>query len=66
MDKLLFIKCLVPKRTDYGKRIRSDYESHRLYEHRGNMVLLSPRNDDCINALTTVLKDNYLLEIYER
>ncbi len=66
MVKLLSVKCLVPKRTEYGKKIRKQYESHLLYEHRSNMVLLEPRNDDCINTLTTILKDNYLLEIYER
>ena len=63
---LLSVKCLVPKRTDYGKRIRKDYEAHRLYEHRANMVMLHPRSDKCINALTTILKDNYILEIYDR
>lgn len=65
-EKLLDSRCLVPKRTEYGKRIRKDYESHRLYERRANMVMLHPRTDGCINTLTTVLKDNYILEIYER
>ncbi len=64
--KLLNLKCLVPKRTDYGKAIRKDYETHRIYEHRGNMVLLEPRKDGCTNCLTTLLKDNYVLEIYEK
>lgn len=64
--KLLDVKCLVPKRTEYGKQIRKDYESHKVYEHRKNMVSLEPRDDGCLNTLTTVLKDNYLLEIYER
>lgn len=63
---ILNIKCLVPKRTEYGKAIRKDYESHNLYEKRANMVMLEPRNDGCINTLTTVLKDNYILEIYEK
>ena len=31
---------LTPKRTEYGKIIRKQYESHRLYEHRNNMVQL--------------------------
>lgn len=57
--------CLVPRRTEYGKQIRKDYESHKIYEKRGNMVMLEPRNDMCINTLTTVLKDNYILEVYE-
>ena len=58
------MRCLVPKRTDYGKAIRKDYEAHKLYEHRSNMVMLEPRDDGCLNTLTTVLKDNYILEIY--
>ncbi len=66
MGKLLVTKCLVPKRTEYGKRIRKDYESHRIYEPRGNMTVLTPRDDGCINTLTTILKDNYLLEIYAK
>ena len=63
---MLDCKCLVPKRTDYGKAIRKDYEAHKFYEHRANMVMLEPRIDGCINTLTTVLKDNYILEIYDR
>ena len=66
MCKCINYKCLVPKRTDYGKAIRKDYESHRVYEHRANMVQLEPRTDECCNTLTTVLKDNYILEIYEK
>ena len=64
--KLLNLKCLVPKRTDYAKAIRKDYETHRIYERRGNMVLLEPRKDGCTNCLTTLLKDNYVLKIYEK
>lgn len=63
---MIDIKCLVPKRTEYGKLIRKSYEMHLLYEKRGNMVLLEPRDDGCINTLTTVLKDNYIMEIYEK
>ena len=63
--KLLDICCLVPKRTEYGKQIRKKYELHELYEQRKNMVLLEPRCDKCCNTMTTVLKDNLLLEIYE-
>lgn len=66
MKRLLSAKCLVPKRTDYGKAIRKDYEAHRIYEYRRNMVQLEPRTDNIINTLTTLLKDNYILEIYDR
>lgn len=56
--------CLTPKRTDYGKAIRHDYESHMVYEQRKNMQQLEPRLDGITNTITTVLKDNLILEIW--
>lgn len=56
--------CLTPKRTDYGKAIRKDYESHMVYEQRKNMQQLEPRHDGITNTITTVLKDNLILEIW--
>ena len=56
--------CLTPKRTDYGKAIRKDYESHMVYEKRKNMQQLEPRLDGITNTITTVLKDNLILEIW--
>lgn len=58
--------CLVPKRTEYGKKIRKKYEAHEIYERRSNMVILYPRLDGCINTLTSVLKDNYIFEIWKK
>lgn len=51
-----------PKRTEYGKQIRKAYESGRIQESRHNMTELEPRKDDISNMLTTVQKDNLLLE----
>jgi DNA-cytosine methyltransferase len=53
---------LTPKRTEYGKAIRKDYENGKIQESRHNMTELQPRNDGISNTLTTVQKDNLLLE----
>lgn len=57
-------KILRYERTDYGKEIRKQYESGEIKEKIGNMRKLSPREDGLSNTLTTVQKDNYLLENY--
>lgn len=51
---------MTPKRTEYGKAIRKDYEAGRISESRHNMTELVPRDDGIANTLTTVCKDNYL------
>jgi len=53
---------LTPKRTEYGKAIRKDYENGKVQESRHNMTELQPRNDGISNTLTTVQKDNLVLE----
>ena len=53
---------LTPKRTEYGKAIRKKYESGEIQESRHNMTELQPRDDGISNTLTTVQKDNLLLE----
>lgn len=50
------------ERTDYGKQIRQQYERGEINEKIGNMRQLTPRNDGVSNTLTTVQKDNYVLE----
>ena len=55
-------KVLTPKRTEYGKQIRKAYESGQIQESRHNMTELEPRKDDVSNTLTTVQKDNLVLE----
>ena len=55
-------KILTPKRTEYGKQIRKDYENGHIKESRHNMTQLEPREDGVSNTITTVLKDNILLE----
>ena len=48
---------LSPKRTDYGKKIRKDYEAGYISEKRANIQCLEPRNDGICNCITTVQKD---------
>lgn len=59
---LLFPQVLTPKRTEYGKKIRKKYENKEINESRHNMTELIPRNDNISNTLTTVLKDNYIID----
>ena len=51
---------LSPKRTEYGKHIRKDYEAGKIKEQRKNIQQLEPRNDGKTNTLTSVQKDNLL------
>lgn len=55
-------QVLTPKRTEYGKQIRKAYERGKIQESRHNMTELEPRQDGISNTLTTVQKDNLLLE----
>lgn len=56
-------KVLQMVRTEEGKRLRKDYESgkphHGFNEYREPI----PREDGICNTITTVAKDNYLLEV---
>lgn len=56
------VAILKPERTEYGKAIRSDYEKGKVNESRHNMTELQPRKDGLANTLTTVPKDNLLVE----
>ncbi len=58
-------QVLTPKRTEYGKQIRKAYESGQIQESRHNMTELEPRKDGVCNTLTTVQKDNLLLEKHQ-
>ena len=53
---------LTPKRTEYGKAMRKDYETGNIQESRHNMTQLEPRTDGVSNTITTVQKDNLLAE----
>lgn len=59
---LLESAVLRQERTEYGKQIRKAYENGEINEKRSNIRELTPRDDGITNTLTTVQKDNYLLE----
>ena len=52
-----------PRRTEYGKAIRRQYEAGEIQECRHNMTELVPRTDGKSNTLTTVQKDNLILQL---
>lgn len=56
------VQCLTPKRTEYGKKVRKEYESGELKESRHNMQQLEPREDGVCNTITSVQKDNLIIE----
>lgn len=58
------VQCLTPKRTEYGKKVRKEYESGELKESRHNMQQLEPREDGVCNTITSVQKDNLVIEPY--
>ncbi len=61
-DNLIYIEtaCLTPRRTEYGKAIRRQYEAGEIQESRHNMTELEPRTDGKTNTITTVQKDNLI------
>lgn len=62
-DNYILESCILKyTRNDYGKEIRKDYEKGIKKEQIKNMRFLEPRKDSLSNTLTTVQKDNYVLE----
>ena len=60
MDKNFYV--LRYERNEYAKTIRKDYESGKIKERRCNMREYGLRNDGYCNTISTVQKDNYILE----
>jgi DNA (cytosine-5)-methyltransferase 1 len=59
-------QVLRAERTDYGKAIRKQYEAGEIEEKIGNMREMRPRTDGVSNTITTLLKDNYVIEPKEK
>lgn len=55
-------QVLRAERTEYGKKIRKQYESGEIDEKIGNMREMKPRTDRVANITTTLLTDNYIVE----
>lgn len=49
-------------RTEEGKALRKQYENHEITHGFNEHRVAEPREDNCSNTLSTVLKDNMLLE----
>lgn len=49
-------------RNEYGREIRKQYEAGEITAKRSEMKTPEPRPDGISNTLTTVLKDNLLIE----
>ena len=58
-----YFYCLKYQRTDYAKKIRKQYEAGEIKERRCNMREYTIRKDGCCNTISTVQKDNYILEV---
>lgn len=54
--------CMRYERTDEAKRLRKDYESHRVHHGYNELRELHPRTDNKSNTLTTVSKDNMIIQ----
>ena len=54
--------CLRYERTDEAKRCRKAYEAHEIKHGYNELNDLHPRPDGKTNTLTTVLKDNQIME----
>lgn len=50
------------ERTEEGRRMRKAYESKEI-GYSGGMRMAVPRTDGLCNTITTVTKDNLLLEV---
>lgn len=55
--------CLTSQRTEYGKAIRRQYEAHEITEPRSAITRLEPRTDGKTNTITTVQKDNLIMQL---
>lgn len=60
--KKILPAALKYQRTEYAKKIRKDYENGKVKERRCNMREYTLRDDGFANTLTTVTKDNYVIE----
>jgi site-specific DNA-cytosine methylase len=60
--KIIEAAALRMVRTEEGKRLRKAYESHEVHHGYNEHRKAEPRTDGVCNTLTTVQKDNYILE----
>ena len=63
VEEITDVSCLRMVRTEEGKALRKDYEAGRIHHGFNEHREAEPRTDGVCNTLTTVPKDNYLLEV---
>ena len=54
--------CLQYVRNDYGRAIRKGYEAGDIKARRSEIREVLPRTDGITNTITTILKDNIIME----
>lgn len=61
----IYSAILKYQRNEYAKKIRKAYEAHEMQARRCSLKETVPRTDGLCNTITTVQKDNYLLEVWD-
>ncbi|UWP49701.1 DNA cytosine methyltransferase [Hoylesella buccalis ATCC 35310] len=57
-----FPQIMRSERTEFGKSVRKEYERHELGIKRQDMRIWRPRKDGVSNCITTLTKDNIMIE----
>ena len=60
--KVVDAQALRMVRTEKGKELRKAYENHEIHHGFNEHRQAEPRKDGCANTLSTVLKDNHIVE----
>ena len=60
--KICDAQALRMVRTEEGKALRKAYENHEIHHGFNEHRKAEPRKDGCANTLSTVLKDNHIVE----
>ena len=60
--KVVDAQALRMVRTEKGKELRKAYENHEIHHGFNEHRQAEPREDGCANTLSTVLKDNHIVE----
>lgn len=62
-DNLLIVPCALRLvRDDFAKKTRKSYENHEISYGFNEHRQLEPRTDNISNTITTLQKDNYILD----
>ena len=62
MEEMKTPQAITHRRTEYGRKIRKQYDTHKVSKKRNEIEELVPREDNISNTLTGVQKDNLIME----